>query len=173
MTFAQRLSELLGQPREPRQGFPWALLRLIAPSLTTLEIALAVAIIGNMLAQGGMINAEAAKAITALISRWDHLNLLPNPSEALAIILVIDKGGHGLMTIIEKVIQPLLNAQRELGHSEGRIEGHSEGRIEGHSEGRTEGRIESNDRWRDWLNRKTKAEAEGEIFDEPPPDERE
>ena len=67
------------------------------------------------------------------------------------------------MGIIEKLIQPLLNAQRELGHTEGRIEGRTEGC--------TEGRIESNAQWRDWLNRKTKAEAEGKTFDEPPPDE--
>ncbi|MDE2787303.1 MAG: hypothetical protein OXL37_11630 [Chloroflexota bacterium] len=61
------------------------------------------------------------------------------------------------MAIIEKVIRPLLNAQRELGHTEGHIEG----------------RIESNAQWRDWLNRKTNAEAEGKTFDEPPPDESE
>lgn len=47
MIFAQRLSELLDQPRVRRQGFPWAILRLIAPSLTTLAIVLAVAIIGQ------------------------------------------------------------------------------------------------------------------------------
>ena len=165
MTFTQRLSELLGQPKEPRQGFPWALFRLIAPSLTTLEIVLAVVIIANMMVQGGMISAETAKAVAALTGKWDRLDLLPNPSEALAIVLVADKGGHGLMTIIEKVIQPLLSAQRELGHAEGRTEGHVEGR--------TEGRTESNAQWRDWLDRKTEAEAEGKPFNEQPPDERE
>ena len=73
------------------------------------------------------------------------------------------------MTIIEKVIQPLLNAQRELGHAEGRIEG----RTEGHTEGRTEGRIAERNAWRNWLDRKATAEAEGKAFNEPPPDERE
>ena len=57
------------------------------------------------------------------------------------------------MSILEKVLQPLLNAQRELGHAEGRTEGHAE--------------------LRSWLDRKNRAEAEGKPFNEPPPDERE
>ena len=65
------------------------------------------------------------------------------------------------MSIIEKVIQPLLDAQREIGN------------VEGRTEGRTEGRAESNIQWRQWLDRKERAEAEGKSFDEPPPDESE
>ena len=61
------------------------------------------------------------------------------------------------MSIIEKALQPLLAAQRQLG------------RAEGHTEGRAEERTE----WRNWLNRKAQAEAEGKTFHEPPPDERE
>lgn len=63
------------------------------------------------------------------------------------------------MSIIEKVIQPLRVEQREIGH------------VEGRTEGCTEGRTESNMQWRHWLDRKARAEAEGEPFDEPPPDE--
>lgn len=161
MGFAGRLSELLRRPSEPREGFPWTLYRLISPSLTTLEIALAAAIIINMMAEGGTINPKTASAITAIIENWDRFKLLPNPAEALAIVLLIHKGGNGLMSIIEKVIQPLLDAQREIGHVEGRTEGH------------TEGRAESNMQWRHWLDRKARAEAEGKSFDEPPPDESE
>ena len=61
------------------------------------------------------------------------------------------------MSILEKMIQPLLNAQRHLD------------RTEGHTEGRTE----SNAQWRDWLDRKAQAEAEGKSFNDQPPDERE
>jgi hypothetical protein len=44
------------------------------------------------------------------------------------------------------------------------IESHeARGRAEGHAAERTE--------WRDWLNRKNVAEAQGLPFDEPPPDE--
>ena len=42
----------------------------------------------------------------------------------------------------------------------------------GRAEGRTEGRVESDAEWRDWLNRKNEAEAQGLPFDEPPPDEK-
>ena len=161
MTISQRLSELLSQPREPKQGFPWTFYRLISSGLTTLEIALAAAILTNMLANNGILRQETAQAVTAMAENLDKFKLLPNPAEALAIILVIHKGGNLLMSIIEKVIQPLLTAQRELGHAEGRTEGH------------TEGRTEERTQWRDWLDRKAEAEAEGKTFNEPPPDERE
>ena len=120
---------------------------------------LAAAIISNMTARGGTISPSIAEAIAALIESWDRFRLLPNPAESLAIVLLVHKGGDGLMSIIEKVMQPLLDAQREIGH------------VEGRSEGRTEGRAESNRQWRHWLDRKARAEAEGESFDEPPPDE--
>ena len=42
---------------------------------------------------------------------------------------------------------------------------------EGRAQGRTEGRAEGDARWRDWLNRKAEAEAQGIPFDEPAPDE--
>ena len=86
----------------------------------------------------------------------DKFKLLPDPAEALAIVLVIHKGGNLLMSILEKVIQPLLNAQRHPGRSEGR----------------TEGRTEERTQWRDWLDRKAQTKAEGKTFNEPPPDER-
>ena len=147
MGFVGKISELLRRPRGSREGFPWTFYRLISPSLTAVEVALAAAIITNMMAGGGTISPEAAAAITALIENWDRFRLLPNPAEALAIVLLIHKGGEGLMSIIEKVFQPLLNAQREMGQTE------------------------TNVAWREWLDRKTKAEAEGKPFNEPPPDE--
>ena len=158
-----KLSELLRRPRGSREGFPWTFYRLISPSLTAVEVALAAAIITNMMAGGGTISPEAAAAITALIENWDRFRLLPNPAESLAIVLLIHKGGEGFMSIIEKVFQPLLKAQWEMGHVEGHIEGHAEGRVEGQTE--------RDVAWREWLDRKTKAEAEGKPFNEPPPDE--
>ena len=161
MSLSQKISELLSWPKEPRQGFPWTFYRLISPGLTTLEIVLAAAIITNMLANNGALSQETAQAVAALAENLDQFKLLPNPAEALAIILVLHKGGYLLMSIIEKVIQPLLTAQRQLGHTEGR------------TEGRAEGHAESNAQWRNWLDRKNRAEAEGKPFNEPPPDVRE
>ena len=156
MSLSEKLSELLSRPKEARQGFPWTFYRLVSPGLTTLEIVLAAAIITNMLASNDVLRPETAEAVAKLADDLDKFKLFPNPAEALAIILVLHKGGALLMSIIEKVIQPLLAAQRRLGHDEGHVEG----------------RTESNAQWRNWLDRKAKAEAEGKTFNEPPPDER-
>ena len=155
MGFVGKISELLRRPRGSREGFPWTFYRLISPSLTAVEVALAAAIITNMMAGGGTISPEAAAAITALIENWDRFRLLPNPAEALAIVLLAHRGGEGLMSILEKVFQPLLNAQRAMGHVEGRVEGQTE----------------RDAAWSEWLDRKAKAEAEGKPFNEPRPDE--
>ena len=155
MGLVGKLSELLRRPRGSRDGFPWTFYRLISPSLTAVEVVLAAAIITDMMARGGTISPDAAAAITALIENWDRFRLLPNPAEALAIVLLIHKGGEGLMSIIEKVFQPLLKAQWEMGHVEGRVEGQTERDVA----------------WREWLDRRAKAEAEGKPFNEPRPDE--
>ena len=59
---------------------------------------------------------------------------------------------------------------RAAGIAEGRAEGRTEGRAEGRTEGRAEGRTEINDMWRAWNARRMDAVANGEPFDEPPPD---
>ena len=46
----------------------------------------------------------------------------------------------------------------------------AEGRAAGIAEGRAEGRTEINDMWRAWNARRMDAVANGEPFDEPPPD---
>lgn len=154
MTFTQKLSDLLIPPKEPRHGFPWIVFRLASPGLSALEILLAAVIVTGMMANNGLLSQETARAVAELAQDLDRLNLLPHPAEALAVVLLIHKGGNGLMSIIEKVLQPLLNAQRELGRAEGRAEGLTE----------------VNSQWRLWLDRKTRAEAEGKPFNEPPPD---
>jgi hypothetical protein len=42
---------------------------------------------------------------------------------------------------------------------------------EGKAEGKIEGQEEERKLWVEWNNRRLKAEAEGEPFDDPPPDE--
>ena len=53
----------------------------------------------------------------------------------------------------QNLLEPLKERQRE------------EGRVEG----REEGREESDSKWLDWNERREKAAANGETFDEPPP----
>ena len=47
----------------------------------------------------------------------------------------------------------------------------AEGRVEGRAEGRIEGRAEAHSIWREWNRRRREAEARGEAFDEPEPDD--
>ena len=51
--------------------------------------------------------------------------------------------------------------------------GRAEGISEGISQGISQGVAKSNAEWRAWLERKEAAEAQGRVFDEPPPDGRE
>lgn len=44
-------------------------------------------------------------------------------------------------------------------------------REEGREQGREQGRAETNARWREWNSRRLVAEANGEPFNEPPPDD--
>ena len=44
-----------------------------------------------------------------------------------------------------------------------------EARYEGRLEGRGEGRFEADFKWRAWNDRRERAAASGEPFDEPPP----
>ena len=62
-----------------------------------------------------------------------------------------------------KLVDPL----REGLRAEGRVEGRAEGRVEG----RAEGRAEAHSIWREWNRRRREAEARGEAFDEPEPDD--
>jgi len=56
-------------------------------------------------------------------------------------------------------------------HKKEREKAQTEGRAEGRQEGREEGRAESNAAWREWLSRMQAAQAAGEPFDEPAPDD--
>ena len=62
---------------------------------------------------------------------------------------------------------------REGGRYEARLEGsveaREEARYEGRLEGRGEGRVEADFKWRAWNDRRERAAASGEPFNEPPP----
>ena len=83
--------------------------------------------------------------------------------------------------IRQNLLEPLKERQRREGWEEGVEEGREEGREEGLTMGREEGltvgreeglatgRSESDAKWRAWNERREKAAASGEPFDEPPP----
>ena len=66
-------------------------------------------------------------------------------------------------------VTPYILKQRPRGEARGE----ARGRAEGISEGLSQGVAKSNAEWRAWLGRKDAAEAQGRVFDEPPPDGRE
>ena len=110
---------------------------------------------------------------------------------ALGMSLVATEIAGGIMVLADylrvKLVDPLregLRAEgrvegraegrvegRAEGRVEGRAEGHVEGRVEGRAEGRVEGRAEAHSIWREWNRRRREAEARGEAFDEPEPDD--
>lgn len=61
----------------------------------------------------------------------------------------------------QNLLEPLKERQKEEGRVEGRVEGIEEGVIKGREEERSE--------WRAWNERREKAAAKDEPFDEPPP----
>ena len=56
--------------------------------------------------------------------------------------------------------------------AEGRLEGRQEGLEEGRQEGLEEGSQEERKAWEEWLERRERAEANGEEFTEPSPSQR-
>ena len=69
----------------------------------------------------------------------------------------------------QNLLEPLKERQRREGVEEGLEAGIALGRAEGREAGREEVRSESDARWRAWNERREKAAARGEPFDEPPP----
>ena len=73
----------------------------------------------------------------------------------------------------QNLLEPLKERQRREGFEEGRKLGfpigYAEGREEGMATGIGLGRSESDAKWRAWNERREKAAASGEPFDEPPP----
>ena len=57
--------------------------------------------------------------------------------------------------MVNRFVIPVIEARREEGRVEGRVEGRAEERAE----------------WQEWNRRRMVAEAQGELFNEPPPGE--
>ena len=74
----------------------------------------------------------------------------------------------------QNLLEPLKERQRREGWEEGWETGVAIGREEGfaigYAKGIALGRSESDAKWRAWNERREKAAARGEPFDEPPPD---
>ena len=79
---------------------------------------------------------------------------------------------EGLAEGLEGLAQGRMEAREEgraEGLAQGRMEAREGGRYEARLVGRGEGRGESHAEWRAWNDRRERAAASGEPFDEPPP----
>ena len=118
--------------------------------------------------------------------------LISGGAQAILIYAVTDSWEATMVLanlIRQNLLEPLKERQRREGWEEGVEEGREEGREEGltvgreegltvgreegltvgREEGLTAGRSESDAKWRAWNERREKAAASGEPFDEPPP----
>ena len=101
-----------------------------------------------------------------------------------ASIAITDTGR--MIMVLAGILEDWVNRRRERrmaeavaeseakGRAEGMAEGIAEGRVEGIAEGEARGRVEgvteTDALWRAWNGRRLDALANGEPFDEPPPD---
>ena len=85
---------------------------------------------------------------------------------ALALAIYLATETWEMTMILANHLRQILQESRK---ERRRMEGRKAGLAEGREEGRMEGRAESDAAWRAWNDRREKAAASGELFDEPPP----
>ena len=170
MSLARKISELLtnDEATSERRGIWGALLRLAAPSVVGVKVALAAVALADGLARSGALGETAAQASTTLAAQIGRGASPESAAMALAAIVLLDDGGKRAMSIAQRAlrlaIRPLLNER----HQTGLVEGRSEGLVEGRSEGRVEGRSEERQEWEAWLERQQEAGTTWRTEDPPP-----
>ena len=85
-----------------------------------------------------------------------------DPAVTLAALAITHIGGNRIMALLEILMRPLLNAQREAGIEIGREEGKAEGEVQGRSRANAEFEV--------WKERQRAAGVEF-VDDEPPKDQ--
>ena len=111
----------------------------------------------------GRMAVAAYKQLAVLQTAWYDV---PTP-----VIAVLEQGfvQHALLSLAAaEVLNMVLGA---LYKNKVRREARDQALTEGRAEGRAEGITARDKAWREWLRRKTEAEANGQAFTEPAPDE--
>ena len=165
MGLATKISELLTREaaRPERRGFWGALLRLAAPGLAGVKIALAAITLLEAMAVSGLLG-ETAAGVSALLAAQIGRGVASpaTTATALALIVILDDGGKRAMSIAQKALQfairPLLNERHRTGFAQGRVEG------------RVEGQVETQNEWETWLQRRQDAGTTWPPDDPPPGD---
>lgn len=119
----------------------------------------------------GRMAVAAYKQLAVLQTAWYDV---PTP-----VIAVLEQGfvQHALLSlaaaeVLNMVLGALYkNKVRREARDQALAEGRAQGQAEGRAQGQAEAQAENNKAWREWLRRKTEAEANGQAFTEPAPDE--
>ena len=117
--------------------------------------------------------------LTGLVS-WYRVSTSPQGTGPVDILIAIGTSMAGLviltaaesifLTDITKMLFTIISDKYlKRQRAKGREEGLAQGIEQGIKEGRVSGFVEAHEKWADWYERRMKAEAAGEDFDEPPP----
>ena len=133
MSFARALGDAIVNP--PEQHSPrWWISRITPPTVTAAEFAMAIATLLHHTNLGKVEHLLVAARFLDKAASATHVD----PAVTLAALALAHIGGNRIMALLENLLKPLLNAQREAGIEIGRAEGEAQGRAEGEAQGRAE-----------------------------------
>ncbi len=117
MSFARALGDTLVNP--PARHSPrWWVSRVAPPAVTTAEFIMAVATLLRHTELGQLGHLLVAANILDRAVTTTHID----PAVTLAVLAISHIGGNRIMALLEILMKPLLDAQREAGREEAKAE---------------------------------------------------
>ena len=114
MSFARVLGDAIVDPPE-RHSPRWWAYRVIPPTIATAEFIMAVATLLRHTELGQLGQLLVATSLLDRAVSATHID----PAATLAALAITHIGGNRIMALLEILMRPLLNAQREAGREEG------------------------------------------------------
>ena len=129
MNVARLIGDAIISPparRSPR----WWVSRIIPPTVTAAEFVMAVA---TLLRHTELGQVENLLATANLLDDFVSATQI-DPAVTLAILAISHIGGNRIMALLETLMKPLLDAQREVGEEIGEARGEARGRAKATAE---------------------------------------
>lgn len=117
MNIARSLGDAIVNPPE-RHSPRWWVSRIIPPTVTTAEFAAAVA---TLLRHTELRQVENLLTTARLLDNFVSYTHI-DPAVMLAVLAITHIGGNRIMALLETLLKPLLDAQREKGKEEAEAE---------------------------------------------------
>ena len=117
MNIARSLGDAILNPPE-RYSPRWWVSRAVPPAVTTAEFAMAVA---TLLRHTQLRQVENLSVTAKLLDDFVSATHI-DPAVTLAVLVITHIGGNRIMALLETLMKPLLDAQREAGRSEANAE---------------------------------------------------